>query len=368
MRISTQKSPSGGTYCTAGGEQQALRAELITAKTKAARADQASKMLEGVKYARCPECGSDVSDRVGQESQCRLCGSPKTGESVEPALELEALRRDFNERIDQIGDSISRRQRALSRLEAQLRQMEEKKAALDSELQAQLERYDSAFVESVRGIEREVATLVERMRLIKKLQQMPQAIDALQEEAGALQGRIDQLRQRASEERDRLKAADANVSAIAAKFKRIMVRISFPGVSDEDDVVIDPRNWRPVVVHRDQEWTFWDAGSGGKKTLFNVCYALAIHAVARERGMSVPDVLIIDSPTKNISDDENPQLVSSLYEEIYRLSADSNGGTTQFVLIDSDLVRPRPPLEGFVQRRFAGEDDAPSLIPYYKGP
>ena len=66
------------------------------------------------------------------------------------------------------------------------------------------------------------------------------------EEAGALQGRIDQLRQRASEERDRLKAADANVSAIAAKFKRIMVRISFPGVSDEDDVVIDPRNWRPV--------------------------------------------------------------------------------------------------------------------------
>ena len=84
--------------------------------------------------------------------------------------------------------------------------------------------------------------------------------------------------------------------------------------------------------------------------------------------MSVPDVLIIDSPTKNISDDENPQLVSSLYEEIYRLSADSNGGTTQFVLIDSDLVRPRPPLEGFVQRRFAGEDDAPSLIPYYKGP
>ena len=171
------------------GEQQALRAELITAKTKAARADQASKMLEGVKYARCPECGSDVSDRVGQESQCRLCGSPKTGESVEPVLELEALRRDFNERIDQIGDSISRRQRALSRLEAQLRQMEEKKAALDSELQAQLERYDSAFVESVRGIEREVATLVERMRLIKKLQQMPQAIDALQGRGGGTAGK-----------------------------------------------------------------------------------------------------------------------------------------------------------------------------------
>ena len=220
----------------------------------------------------------------------------------------------------------------------------------------------------MRGVEREVATLVERMRSIEQLQRMPQAIDALQEAAGALQGRIDSLRDAAVEERDRLKAADANISAIAAAFKKIMVRMSFPGVAAEDDVVIEPKNWKPVVVHRGQEWSFWDAGSGGKKTLFNVCYALAIHTVARERGLSVPEILIIDSPTKNISEDENPQLVTSLYEEIYRLSASSSGVATQFVLIDSDLFEPDPPREGFVRRRFAGEDGAPSLIPYYKGP
>ena len=41
----------------------------------------------------------------------------------------------------------------------------------------------------------------------------------------------------------------------------------------------------PLFVHRDQEWSFWDSGSGGKKTLFNVCNALAVHAVALERDM-----------------------------------------------------------------------------------
>ena len=40
-------------------EQRALRAELITAKIKSGRADQARKVLEGVDYRRCPKCGDE---------------------------------------------------------------------------------------------------------------------------------------------------------------------------------------------------------------------------------------------------------------------------------------------------------------------
>lgn len=349
-------------------EQRALRAELITAKTKAERANQAGRVLERVRYQRCPECGTDISDRPHNDELCRLCGSTQADDANANSLELEALRRDLNERIDQIGDSIARRERAYSRMLRQLAQAEERKASLDRQLQEELARYDSAFVESIRSAEREIATLLERIRSLQRLQQMPQAINALEEEAGALQGRIDRLRTSVTEERDRLCAADANIAAIAAEFKRIMISVSFPGVSEEDEVVIDPRNWRPKVVHGDQEWTFWDTGSGGKKTLFNVCYALAIHAVALERGMPVPDILIIDSPTKNISEDEDPELVRSLYAEVYRLARRQDGRRLQFVLIDSDLVGPSTELPGFLERRMAGEPDAPSLIPYYTGP
>jgi hypothetical protein len=198
---------------------------------------------------------------------------------------------------------------------------------------------------------------------------MPRAINELEEQAGALQGQIDRLRSSIDEERSRLRHADENVAVIAKRFKSIMLSVGFPGVVEDDEVVIDTRNWRPVIVHGGQEWNFWDAGSGGKKTLFNVCYALAVHETARERGMPVPNVLVIDSPTKNISDDENPELVESLYREIYRLAATADGIGTQFVLIDSDLVVPEADLlRGFVQRRLAGERNAPSLIPYYTGP
>ena len=69
-----------------------------------------------------------------------------------------------------------------------------------------------------------------------------QRTDALEEEAGALQGRIDQLKTSAAEEQKRLRDADENILAIAAEFKRIMLSVDFPGVSQDDRIVIDPRH------------------------------------------------------------------------------------------------------------------------------
>jgi len=349
-------------------EQRALRAELITAKVKADRTEQAGRLLEGVHFARCPECGADLSNRTSSPGACGLCATSLALQPNVSSLELEAMRRELNDRVDQITDSIERRERALDRSRWQLEQQRAAKASLDETLERELSRYDSAFVESIRTLEREIATLHERLRSLNRLQEMPRAITHLEEEAGALQGRIDTLRTAIDEERSRLRRADENIAVIAERFKGIMLSVGFPGVIDEDEVIIDPRNWRPSIRHGAQEWSFWDAGSGGKKTLFNVCYALALHEAARERGMPVPTILIVDSPTKNISDDENPELVKALYREIYRLASLSDANATQFLLIDSDLVLPEAEFPGLMQRHLAGETDAPSLIPYYTGP
>lgn len=348
-------------------EQRALRAELITAKTKAERAVQAGHILEGVQFEQCPECGRDVSERVVHLDNCRLCGSPLTVPANEPSVEVEALRRDLNSRIDELTDSIKRREQQLERTNRQLAQVRNKKHQLDNQLQEELSIYDSALVVSMRSIDREIATLEERLVSLQRLQLMPQAINKLEEEAGSIQGRIDRLRTDLANERSRLSAADANIVEIADRFRQIMLSVRFPGVFEDDEVMIDPRNWKPTVVHENIEWSFWDTGSGGKKTLFNVCYALAIHAVARERQFPIPTLLIIDSPTKNISEDENPELVRSLYAEIYRLAMD-NYGYLQFLLIDSDLIEPEFELPGFVKRHMAGTAEAPSLISYYVGP
>ena len=197
---------------------------------------------------------------------------------------------------------------------------------------------------------------------------MPQAITDYEEQAGALQGGIDVLRSSLDDERSRLRIADAHIAEIADEFKRVMLAVGFPGLSDSDEVILDPRNWKPMVVHGEQSWSFWDTGSGGKKTLFNVCYAIAIHAVALRFGMPVPSLLIVDSPTKNISDDENPELVHALYTELYRLVGLPEEHRLQLLLIDSNLIEPETEFLGFSERRMAGTPEAPSLISYYVGP
>jgi len=348
-------------------EQVSLRSELMMAKIKSVRIEQAGQVLQGVSFSRCPECGNDVSSRSTSERVCRLCGEARVRESETPSVELEALRRDMNERIDELADSISRRRDTHDRQQRSLSDLQKRKAELDRQLTDELRRYDSAFVTSIRAADRDVATFQERLAALERLRELPEAIGRLEEEAGELQGRIDRLRSAIEEERGRLTGAHRHAKKIGDRFLEIMLKVGFPGVYENDHVVLDPRNWRPMVVHHAQEWGFFDAGSGGKKTLFNVCYALAIHAVATEIGLPVPSFLILDSPTKNISEDVDPQLVRALYDEIYALAGQPDQGI-QFLLIDSDLVSPRDELRGFSHRRLAGTAEDPSLIPYYIGP
>lgn len=349
-------------------QQKALKAQLITTKTKAERVDQAERVLEGVSYHCCPQCGADVSMRVKNHDHCGLCGSNDEDQSTSSPVDLEIIRRELNERIDQISDSISLRLNELIRTKRQLTNAQQEKSQLENKFQVLLERYDSAFVEEVRNFESKIATLRERIISLQKLYEMHQEINEQEISAGASQGDIDLLKRLLQEEQARLSAADLNVSAIAKAFLYYMCAVGLPGVTEDDIVDIRPQNWKPVVVHENLEWSFWDAGSGGKKTLFNVCYALAIHYVAVTNNLPVPDLLIIDSPTKNISDDENPELVKSLYKEIYGLANLVDNRKTQFLLIDSDLVEPANELSEFSRIRMAGEKDAPSLIPYYVGP
>src|SRR6201999_1536318 len=95
-------------------EQRALRAELITTKVKADRAEQAGRLLDGVDYARCPQCGTDIAGRSVTPESCSLCGSVVASPAGAPNLEAEALRRELNDTIDQISDSIDSGERALA--------------------------------------------------------------------------------------------------------------------------------------------------------------------------------------------------------------------------------------------------------------
>jgi hypothetical protein len=352
--------------------QEALKAELLTAKLKASRSSVASTMLKGVVYKQCPCCSTVLNEaRFTDPSHCGLCGTPAESQPAN-ALEYEALHRDLNQRMDELGESIERHRAALRRNERRYAEMQAQKAAKDRELTDETKSYDSAQLAAVRERDRRVAALEERIVHLQRLAAMPKAIDDLERSAGALQGQIDLLRTELRAERARMSVADKNIEAIADEFLEILLRVQYPGVSATDSVSLDTRTWMPEIAHgpdAEIRWSFLDAGSGGKKTLFNVCYALALHRVALARDLPMPPFLIVDSPTKNLGKDINKEIVARTIQEIYSTVA-SSAGKFQVLLIDSDYIPPDPALGLIVADRLMipGDLKNPPLISFYVGP
>ena len=116
--------------------------------------------------------------------------------------------------------------------------------------------------------------------------------------------------------------------------------------------------------------SFANLGSGGKKTLFKACFALAVHRLATEVevGALLLLLLIIDSPMKNISERENRAQFEGFHLLIYNLLQTELYGT-QAVLIDKEFIArdETSALTFSVRHMMPDSDENPPLIPYYRG-
>lgn len=120
-------------------------------------------------------------------------------------------------------------------------------------------------------------------------------------------------------------------------------------------------------TYRIQSWNFYGAGSNGKKTLLNVCYALAVHVVAEAHDRPLPTFLLIDHVTKCISPDVNRSVTEALFKEICRLVLGPLK-RTQMILIDNDFFAPDVADIQLVERYLTPDNDAhPPRISYYRG-
>ncbi|MDP2268514.1 MAG: hypothetical protein Q8K46_05020, partial [Deltaproteobacteria bacterium] len=140
----------------------------------------------------------------------------------------------------------------------------------------------------------------------------------------------------------------------------------------DDNVEMRPPHFLPEVTSANSGdltvTSFTNLGSGGKKTLFKCCFAVAAHRLAVEIGAMLPTLLIIDSPMKNISERENREQFIGFFEMLYDLcNAELEG--TQFILIDKEVCWPPEDFQPSFQERHMKPDDDnyPPLIRYYRG-
>ncbi|MEX2120219.1 MAG: AAA family ATPase [Pirellulales bacterium] len=354
-------------------EQEALRAELVSAKFKLARTEAASSVLSGVQFEMCPACGTRLPAESDREATvCYLCGrtpGPSEPQSL-PAAEI--VRKDLTARAEELADSLERARKAAKRQEHRIEHLRRNKLDLDDRLTTELHNYDSAFLAQSREVDRQVAVCGERLRNLERLRRMPEAIRELRDEADKLRGEEDRIRREIEEERGGLTTAEDIVTEIEKSFLAALLAVRLPGVSPDDTVTLNRKTWIPSILPRGDEalrWDFYNTGSGGKKTLLNVCYALAVHKVASERSLlPLPRFLIIDTPMKNIGEDVNRDVFVAFYQYLYGLARGALAGT-QIIIIDKEYIASEPANVEVSERLMTPTDDQhPPLITYYRGP
>jgi len=242
--------------------------------------------------------------------------------------------------------------------------LEERLAELTSD-------YETEYAARSRSYERRIAGALERISLLERVKGMPRAVGRIQKDADALSAQMDEVRRMIEEEEGHLSTAEQNFKELEFNYKTVLLAIGFPGVSENDMVVINRRSLIPEIWTNGDEarkWTFFDAGSGGKKTLLKISFALALHKTAAERKLPVPRLLIIDSPMKNITPDVNPAIFQSFYLQLYSLLA---GPLTEWqcVVIDQTYFAPTDSALIVSEKRMTQHDpEYPPLINYYVGP
>src|SRR5260370_31104511 len=99
-----------------------------------------------------------------------------------------------------------------------------------------------------------------------------------------------------------------------------------------------------------------------------VASAVAIHRLVHEIGGLLPQLMIIDSPMKNISEWENLEQFKGFHDLLYELAQGELMGT-QFILIDKEMLAPPVGYNvPFTERHMTPSNpDLPPLIRYYTG-
>ncbi|MBS1528255.1 MAG: hypothetical protein JST19_21595, partial [Bacteroidetes bacterium] len=353
-------------------QQESLRSELIASKFKLAKNESIVTLFQGVDFDNCPNCGTNIKSRVTDEHHCKLCGS-EVGQ-IKPTLQeqAEVIQTDLDDRVRDLDASIDLHRTAFAKAKRELAIKQKRRTEYDLQLGQELQQYESIFLSNIRKVDQTIAKLTERLRSLERLKKMPEEINRLQENADNLLKAEHFLRQKIREEKLNLVKGESIIEELELEFLRTLLEVGVPGVTEEDKVYINRKTWDVSIWPKSQEhlkWNFYNAGSGGKKTLFNSCFMLALHVVAAKNDLPLPTFIIIDTPMKNIDKEINLEIFYNYFTYVYRLAADVLD-QTQFVIIDNNFI-PAPlelNLTFYDRIMTADEKENPPLIRYYRGP
>lgn len=343
--------------------------EIQTLSLKYRRSISAKAVLVGVTFEGCPRCAQRLPDRP--PGCCHVCGQADRVEEADPT-ETAVIERDAKARAAELNDVLAKHDQSFTRMQRLRQELISTKNRIERERNEALSRYDTAYLSTMLTSEREHASLLQEAENLVSLMRLPQMVEAQREKLAQIAGQEQRLRSELKEERQVAESDESNLDRLKTLFLDCLVRAGVPGITPDDRVEIPTNTFFPAVYGPDPGdvavTTFGTLSSGGKKTLFKCCFAIAVHRLAVQVGAPLPELLIIDSPMKNISERENRDQFEGFYRLVYELKESELRGT-QIVLIDKEFSKPeRGERFTLIERQMRpGDPENPPLIPYYEG-
>lgn len=345
------------------------RNTLLSLAPRQKRAESARAVLGGVAFTQCPQCYQTLPSRDGEV--CPVCGQLHSELPASPIGD-DAIEVDTKARADELEERIKLQSEEAKRLERQRQDVAAEKSVVDQDLTRASRDYDSSYLASALALEKERSRLMQQAQDLRQMEVLANKVHQLQTDGAKLAGRESEIRAELKDARAKAERDTSNLDLLKQLFLDCLIRSRLHGFLRDDFVEIKSPSFLPQVYGRNTgdlvETSFANLGSGGKKTFFKCCFAVAIHRLVARTGSLLPKVLIIDSPMKNISERENPDQFAGFHEMLHELAETELKGT-QFIVIDKEIFRPKTGVVLQFQERHMKPDDPenPPLIRNYRG-
>jgi hypothetical protein len=343
--------------------------DLQSLRFKFKRDSSARAVLGNVNFTHCPRCAQVLPARA--QNECLVCGQEEPRESDEHEAAL--VEADLKLRLEELTDVIERQRLSFRQLEGDARRAKQEKAFVDRQINEALQRYDSQYLSRNLDLERQLASLERQQLDLERLRRLPEVIEEQRVTIRTLALEEKALKDALKESREKAQKDTKNLRQLRELFLDCLLRAKLAGFREDDIVTFEAPDFFPRVAsagEQDMMYTsFSNLSSGGKKTLFKCCFAIALHRLAAQENAPLPKVLLIDSPMKNISERENREQFEGFHDLLYDLAGDELQDT-QFIFIDKEFKGPPEKFgsDDFVVRHMTPDQDAaPPLIPYYRG-
>lgn len=343
--------------------------EIETLGLKFRRSVSAKAVLAGVVFDSCPRCAQSLPNR--DASSCKVCGQPDQTITPDPSEEA-VVDRDIKARATELKEIIARHNASLDALYRQREQLTREKMNVEQQRNEASVDYDSAYLSNFLSKERERASLLQEADSLSSLVKLARAIENQREQITTIEAREKTLRTQLKEARDAAESDAENLNRLREFYLDCLIRAGVPGITQDDHVEIPTKDFFPYITgeegDEEQITSFATISSGGKKNLFKSCFAVAMHRVAASLKAPLPELLIVDSAMKNISERENREQFEGFYRMLYELKL-GELSSTQMILIDKEYSQPPADLKLPVKSRQMRPKDPefPPLIPYYQG-